>query len=87
MPIIDDGLPIDEVGEWALEKHERLRKYIDITRHTRRKYVEGPSRTASYIDPFCGLGRAKVRETGQLILGSPLHGRTYDELPVTAGAR
>ena len=57
MPIVDDGLPIDEVGEWALEKHERLRKYIEITRHARRKYVDGPSKTASYIDPFCGLER------------------------------
>ena len=41
MSLPDDGLPIaDDVGEWALEKHEPLRKYIDITRAVRRKYTE-----------------------------------------------
>jgi three-Cys-motif partner protein len=68
----DDGLPIDDVGEWTLDKHERLRKYIDITRAARRKYVNGPSRTSTYIDPFCGMGRARVRESGDVILGSPV---------------
>lgn len=66
-----DDLPIEEVGEWALEKHERLRKYIDITRATRRKYVQG-SGGATYIDLFCGSGRARIRETDQIIDGSPL---------------
>jgi hypothetical protein len=28
----DDKLPVSEVGEWALEKHERLRRYVTITR-------------------------------------------------------
>jgi hypothetical protein len=32
----DDGLPLDEVGPWAKEKHERLRKYVDISRGARR---------------------------------------------------
>jgi hypothetical protein len=40
MMLDDDGLPLDDVGPWAKEKHERLRKYIDISRATRRKYVE-----------------------------------------------
>ena len=35
----NDGLPLDEVGPWSKEKHERLRKYVDITRATRRKWV------------------------------------------------
>ena len=26
----EDGLPRSVVGEWALEKHERLRRYIEI---------------------------------------------------------
>jgi hypothetical protein len=37
----NDGLLLDEVGIWAKEKHERLRKYVDITRATRRKWVMG----------------------------------------------
>lgn len=36
----DDGLPLDEVGAWAKEKHTRLRKYVDITPATRRKWIQ-----------------------------------------------
>jgi three-Cys-motif partner protein len=79
----DDGLPISEVGEWALEKHKRLRSYVDICKSTRRKYVD-PTKSksrgssmprtagASYIDLFCGPGRSRIRETHQIIDGSPL---------------
>jgi three-Cys-motif partner protein len=67
----EDGLPLDEVGVWAKEKHERLRKYVDISRAARKKFVEG-SGGAAYIDPFCGSGAAVVRETGERIDGSPL---------------
>jgi three-Cys-motif partner protein len=67
----DDGLPIDEVGPWAKEKHERLRKYVDISRATRRKWVQGPG-GATYIDLFCGTGRAIIRGTREKIDGSPL---------------
>ena len=67
----DDGLPLDEVGAWAKDKHDRLRKYVDISRAARRKFVEG-SGGATYIDLYCGAGRAVVRETGETIDGSPL---------------
>jgi three-Cys-motif partner protein len=67
----DDGLPLDEVGSWAKEKHERLRKYINITRATRRKWVRG-SGGATYVDLYCGAGRAIIRGTGEKIDGSPL---------------
>jgi three-Cys-motif partner protein len=67
----DDGLPLDEVGVWTKEKHERLRKYVEITRATRRKWVEGTG-GATYIDLFCGAGRAIIRDTREVIDGSPL---------------
>ena len=67
----DDGLPLDEVGPWAKEKHERLRQYVDITREARRKFVEGPG-GATYIDLYCGSGRSFIRDTGERIDGSPL---------------
>ena len=67
----DDGLPLDEVGPWAKEKHERLRKYTNITRATRRKWVQG-SGGATYIDLYCGAGRAIIRGTQKKIDGSPL---------------
>jgi three-Cys-motif partner protein len=67
----DDGLPLDEVGAWTKDKHERLRKYVDASRAARRKFVQGRG-GATYIDLFCGSGRAVVRETGERIDGSPL---------------
>jgi three-Cys-motif partner protein len=67
----DDGLPLDEVGAWAKEKHERLRKYVDISRATRRKFIQGTG-GASYIDLYCGTGRAVIRDTNEKIDGSPL---------------
>jgi three-Cys-motif partner protein len=66
-----DGLLLDEVGPWAKEKHERLRKYIDITRATRRKWVNG-SGGATYIDLYCGAARAIIRGTQEKIDGSPV---------------
>ena len=67
----NDGLPLDEVGAWAKDKHDRLRKYVDISRAARRKFVQG-SGGATYIDLYCGTGRAIVRESGEIIDGSPL---------------
>lgn len=68
----DDGLPLDEVGPWVKDKHERLRKYIDISRAARRKWIEGRSKSATYVDLFCGAGRAIIRDTGEKVDGSPL---------------
>ena len=67
----DDGLPLDEVGSWAKEKHERLRKYVDISRAVRRKFLNR-SGCATYIDLFCGSGRCFLRDTTEKIDGSPL---------------
>jgi three-Cys-motif partner protein len=74
-----DGLPLDEVGPWAKEKHERLRQYVVITREARRKFVEGPIGAtyiepggATYIDLYCASGRSFIRDTGQRVDGSPL---------------
>jgi three-Cys-motif partner protein len=73
----EDGMPRSIVGEWALEKHERLQKYVDITRATRRKYtIPTPARRylggAAYIDLFCGPGRSRIRDTTRTIDGSPV---------------
>jgi three-Cys-motif partner protein len=68
-----DGLPLDEVGLWVVEKHDRLRKYVDISRGARRKFLPpSGSGGASYIDLYCGCGRAIVRDSGLIIDGSPL---------------
>lgn len=77
MGLVDDNLPVSEVGEWTLQKHERLRRYVSITRAVRKKWLT-PMRPgllppgATYIDLFCGPGRSGIRDTGRVIDGSPL---------------
>jgi three-Cys-motif partner protein len=66
----DDALPAEEVGAWAKEKHQLLRSYIDISRAVRRRWVGPTNAGATYIDLFCGPGRARVRKTGEWIDGS-----------------
>jgi three-Cys-motif partner protein len=68
----EDGLLREVVGEWAVEKHERLAAYIDISRYVRRKFRDGNSASAGYIELFCGTGRSRIRDTTRLIDGSPV---------------
>jgi three-Cys-motif partner protein len=66
----DDALPAEEVGLWAKEKHGYLRRYIDISRGARAKWL-GPGKAgATYIDLFCGPGRARIGKSGEWIDGS-----------------
>ena len=64
----DDGLPIPEVGPWALEKYRRVWYYDQIfstgmkTRWDQR----------IYIDLFSGSGFARIRGSGQIVAGSPI---------------
>lgn len=64
----EDGLRRAIVGNWAPEKHLRLKKYVDITRAVRRKF----GGNATYIDLYCGPGRARLRKTGEVVEGSAL---------------
>jgi three-Cys-motif partner protein len=66
----DDGLPADDVGEWAKEKHELLRRYLDISRATRKKFLGVGKAGATFIDLFAGAGRSRIRGTSQWIDGS-----------------
>jgi three-Cys-motif partner protein len=64
-----DGLRAEIVGEWSPEKHARLRRYVDITHATRRKYDRSGS---AYIDLYCGPGRARIRDSDERVEGSAL---------------
>jgi three-Cys-motif partner protein len=68
--VADDGLPAEEVGAWAIEKHNYLRRYLDISGATRKKFLGPKKAGATFIDLFAGTGRARIRETGQWIDGS-----------------
>ena len=68
-------MEMPEVGSWVPEeKHERLRRYLDISRAVRKQFLgSGPGKAgARYIDLFAGPGQARVRETGNIIDGSPV---------------
>ncbi len=47
-----------DVGEWSLEKHELLRRYVGASWAARRAF-----RNRTFIDLYCGPGRARVRGT------------------------
>jgi three-Cys-motif partner protein len=61
-----DGLRREVVGQWVREKHLRLRRYVDITRATRRKF----GGNSTFIDLYCGPGRCWIKDTGEAIEGS-----------------
>lgn len=67
----DDGLTVGEVGPWAAEKHERLRKYIQASHGARKRFLR-PQGTggASYIELYSGAGRSVIRDTNHIIEGS-----------------
>ena len=66
-----DGLVVGEVGPWATEKHDRLRKYIQASHGARAKFLP-PVGTggASYIELYSGAGRSLITGTNQIIDGS-----------------
>lgn len=66
--VADDGLVASEVGIWAKEKHDFLRRYVDICRGARKRFIGRAG--ATYIDLFSGAGRARIRETNEWIDGS-----------------
>jgi len=68
----DDGLTRAIVGEWALAKHARLKRYVGITSGVRQQCEVKWDRRSAFIDLYCGPGRARIRETSEVIDGSAL---------------
>lgn len=63
----ENGLWVEKVGSWAKEKQKIITDYVQIASATRRKYKH-----CSFIDVFSGPGRSQIRDTGELIDGSPV---------------
>lgn len=68
----EDGLPAFEVGGWAEDKHDCLRKYLGISTYARRKFLGDERSGASYIELFAGPGRLWNKDSEKFIDGSPL---------------
>jgi three-Cys-motif partner protein len=62
------------VGPWVAHKHELLRRYVEISgTGVRKKWLQKANTAgATYIDLYCGTGRARVRETDLATEGGPL---------------
>lgn len=68
-----DNSQLPEVGPWTEDKHARVRAYIKLAAKTVGKNFVGIGKGGFYyIDPFCGAGRAKIRDTERQIDGGAL---------------
>jgi three-Cys-motif partner protein len=65
----EQGLFVENVGPWAVDKLKIVTDYIQASGAARRRYL---STGAAYIEVFCGPGRSRIRTTGQYIDGSPV---------------
>jgi three-Cys-motif partner protein len=69
--VADDGLLAEDgVGDWVDEKHRILREYLKYQANPRQGFLGPTNAGATYIDPFCGPGRARVRDTDRFVEGS-----------------
>jgi len=64
----DDGLLTRSSGSWAVSKLDYLARYIDVFETSmRQKWA-----IRNYIDLMAGPGKDRVRDSGAILLGSPL---------------
>jgi three-Cys-motif partner protein len=68
-----DGFPRQVIGEWSFEdKHERLKRYVFASHGARRRFWREFGRECGFIDLYCGPGKAKIRDSGRVVDGSPI---------------
>ena len=67
----DNGLVMDEIGEWSLVKHDILREYaVAYSKIFNAKRQQGFYHV--YVDAFAGSGVSMIRGTDEIEPGSPL---------------
>jgi three-Cys-motif partner protein len=64
----DDGLILPEVGSWAAEKHSKIGYYAALFASSMKNKWD----CRVFIDLFAGAGKARIRDTGKIVPGSPL---------------
>lgn len=65
---VPDGLLTRPSGKWASEKLDYIRRYIDIFETSMRSKWH----QRNYIDLFSGPGKNMVKDSSEILLGSPL---------------
>jgi len=68
----DDGRLREIVGPWVRDKHAVLERYVAITSSVRKKWVTRGTAGTTYIDLFSGPGRVRIKDTEEVLHGSPL---------------
>lgn len=66
----DDGLPVREAGQWAKDKLAVIECYLDAFATACSK----KAKSWHLVDGFAGPGVNEIRETGELVWGSPMLG-------------
>lgn len=64
----EDGLLTHPIGPWAADKYRLMGMYAEMF-STGMKNIWG---TRVYLDLFAGPGYSRIRESGQVVLGSPM---------------
>ncbi|MCG8341953.1 MAG: three-Cys-motif partner protein TcmP, partial [Chlorobiales bacterium] len=64
----DDGLYMPEVGFWSKIKHQKVGYYCDLFASSMKRKWD----YRVYIDLFASAGKCRVKNTNEVILGSPL---------------
>ena len=77
----DDGLIVEKVGRWAVNKLKIVTDYTYASGGARKHFARPGT---AYIDVFCGPGRSLIRGTNQFIDGQPP--RCVQESAGVAGA-
>ena len=68
VPVQDDGLIANPIGPWAEDKYRYVGMYAEMfSTGMKNKW---PHRL--YLDLFSGPGYSRVRDTGRVVLGSPM---------------
>ncbi len=68
VPAVDDGLLTNAIGPWAEDKYRYVGMYAEMFSTGMKN--RWPRRV--YLDLFCGPGHSKLRDTGRVVLGSPM---------------
>lgn len=68
MALTDDGYLTPEIGSWGEDKYSLVKKYAEMFATSMKK--KWGARV--YVDLFSGPGRARIKRSGKIVLGSPL---------------
>ncbi len=69
LELSEDGLISPEVGAWAEDKHRLVALYASLFSSGMKDKWDN----RVYVELYAGAGYARIRESGRLIAGSPLH--------------